>query len=171
MSKQNVQEADSSPNGSSGVAALSATSQSASAATSASVQKVMPVVGRKGAAMHYLSGNTKPCRFVEKVDGGAWICFFFAHLDEAAQHTSVSDISWCSSTECAQPTPTLPEPDETPFNQGQKVWALKNGGGYERGRVIHVFGAHQTALVMFFDPTGRPSQNTKWSNISLTKPA
>ena len=171
MSEQNGQAADSSPNGSSDVAASSATSQSASAATSAPVQKVVPMVGRKGAATHYLSRKTLPCRFVDKLDGGAWLCFFFAYPDEAAQYTSVSDISWCSSAECAQPTPPLPEPAVTPFNQGQKVWALKNGGGYERGRVIHVFGAHQTALVVFYDPTGRPSQNTKWSNISLTKPA
>jgi hypothetical protein len=130
----------------------------------------VPVIGRKAAATHYLSGMTKPCRIVAKVDGGAWLCFFYAHPDEPAQHTSVSDISWCSLTE-GKPEPLLPEPSEIPFKSGQKVWALKNGGDYERGRVIHVFGAHQTAIVLFFDRTGHPPQNTKWSNISITKPA
>ena len=172
MAENQSFQAGSSQKGSSGVAASSATTQSASAAISAPTSKIVPVIGRKGFARHYLSKASLPCRFVDKVEGGAWLCHFFAYPDDAAQHTSISDITGCSSKEGSdQALKPVSEPSETPVKQGQKVWALKNGGGYECGRVIHVFGAHQTALVMFFASTGHPSQNTKWKDISLTKPA
>jgi len=130
------------------------------------------VIGGKGFAMHYTTKKSKRCRFIAKVEGGAFLVMFYEHPSDAAQHTRKGDITGCSSKEeSVQLLPPLPEPAETPFKVGEKVWALENGGSYKRGRIIHVFGAHDSALVMFFHPSELPSQNTKWKDISLTKPA
>lgn len=99
-------------------------------------------------------------------------CFLVSFYDKRApQHTRRKDITGVKKASgAAVRAPTLPEPSTLLYKTGDKVWALETGKGVMPGRVIEVFGAHQSALVKFFHETGHPSQNTFFTEISKEKP-
>ena len=125
--------------------------------------------GDKGFAFHYGTGKSMEMRVVALTLSGCVLVKFF-DSDAAAQHTRLKDITGLKP--CVPSTPkvsVLPPAKET-FVQGDKVWALETGKGWMRGKVIEVFGAHQSALVKFYHETGHPSQNTFFKDISKEKP-
>lgn len=133
--------------------------------------KVKPDVkpGDKGFAIDYGTGKSREMRVVALTSSGCALVSFFGS-DAAAQHTRLKDITGLKSCVASTPkVPVLPPPKET-FVQGDKVWALETGKGWMRGKVIEVFGAHQSALVKFYHETGFPSQNTFFRDIAKEKP-
>ena len=125
--------------------------------------------GDKGFAINYQTGKSEGIRVVALTSSGCALVSFFGS-DAAAQHTRLKDITGLKSCVASTPkVPVLAPPKET-FVQGDKVWALETGKGWMRGKVIEVFGAHQSALVKFYHETGHPSQNTFFRDISKEKP-
>jgi hypothetical protein len=127
-------------------------------------------VGAKGFARDYGNGGvSRPMRVVAETLSGCVLVTFFD--ERAAQHTRRKDITRITRAGVKKGRDqVLPSPDATPFITGDKVWAQETGKGWKRGKVIEVFGAHQTALVKFYHETGFPSQNTLFSEISKEKP-
>jgi hypothetical protein len=126
--------------------------------------------GDKGFAINYQTGKSEGMRVVALTASECALVAFFGSDAAAAQHTRLKDITGLKPCEASTPkVPVLPPPKET-FVQGDKVWALETGKGWMRGKVIEVFGAHQSALVKFYHETGHPSQNTFFRDISKEKP-
>jgi hypothetical protein len=121
-------------------------------------------IGSKGFAIDYADGKSKAMRVVAQTSSGCYLVTFFD--GRCAQHTRRKDIRGIT-TKVGVPG----EPKEvgsavwSPFVVGEKVWARERGE-WKRGRVIEIFGVHQTALVTFFHETGFPSQNTHFSEMS-----
>ncbi len=122
-------------------------------------------IGSKGFAIDYADMKSKAMRVVALTSSGCYLVTFFD--GRCAQHTRRKDITGITGK-----VGVPGEPKEvgsavwSPFAVGEKVWARERGGEWKRGRVIEVFGVHQTALVTFFHETGFPSQNTHFSEMS-----
>jgi len=125
--------------------------------------------GAKVFAIDYVDGMSKQ-GVVVKISKSE--CFLVSFYDKRApQHTRRKDITGVKKAGgAAVRAPPLPEPSTLLYKPGDKVWALETGKGVMPGRVIEVFGAHQSALVKFFHETGHPSQNTFFTEISKEKP-
>ncbi len=122
-------------------------------------------IGSKGYAIDYSDGVSKPMRVVAQTKAGAYlVCFFDGRT---TQHTRGRDIKVKKEGEKRE------EPEESegesPYEEGDKVWAREKGGEWMRGRVTEVFKRHGTALVKFYHETKDPSQNTDFSEISKAK--
>jgi hypothetical protein len=125
--------------------------------------------GAKVFAFDYADGKSKQGVVVAKSQSE---CFLVSFFDKrAAQHTRRKDITGVKKAGgVAVRAPVLAEPSATLYKAGDKVWAFETGKGVMPGRVIEVFGGHQSALVKFFHETGHPSQNTFFTEISKEKP-
>jgi hypothetical protein len=134
-------------------------------------KKIDMMIGCKGFAKHHKDGKYKACRILTKSSETTVLVSFFEHPDDAAQNTKVYNVkSYKVPVGGIREVAILPEPAQTPFNVGDKVWGLKKDK-WERGRVVHVYGAYGTALINFYEEKELPVQNTKFTEMSYVKPA
>lgn len=134
-------------------------------------KKIETMIGCKGFAKHHKDEKFKACRILTKTSETTVLVSFFEHPDDAAQNTKVYNVkSYKVPVGGIREVAILPEPSQTPFNVGDKVWGLKKDK-WERGRVVHVYGAYGTALINFYEEKVLPPQNTKFTEMSYVKPA